>query len=111
MAAARECATQVFALLGAADATTYLPTDAGYVTLDRAGYIPRSGHLVGRTGWATTRPCRSSTTASAPGTTRTSTWWGGQLADHRDVESDPHAHGALQLRAADGMLEDLGERP
>jgi hypothetical protein len=48
MAAARECADQVFGLLGAEDATTYLPTDPGYVTLNGGGYTYHgSGHTVG----------------------------------------------------------------
>jgi choline dehydrogenase-like flavoprotein len=48
MAAARSTASQAFAMLGAAEATAYEPTDPGYVTIDGQGFTYHgSGHNVG----------------------------------------------------------------
>ena len=112
MAAARECATQVFALLGAADATTYLPRDAGLRHARRRGlHVPRlrapRGHAPDgrRRGDVGRRrpPALLGPREPLPGR-------GGQLADHRDVEPDAHARGARAARRR-RVLEDLGERP
>jgi choline dehydrogenase-like flavoprotein len=47
-AAARACASQAFALMGATEATAYSESDPGYVTHDGAGYtFHGAGHVVG----------------------------------------------------------------
>jgi choline dehydrogenase-like flavoprotein len=109
MAAARECATQVFDLLGAADATAYLPGDPGYVTLDGQGFTYHgSGHVVG-----------THRMGSGPETSvvddRQRSW------DHENLyvvgagsaptiaTSNPTLTlAALAFRAADSVLDDLG---
>jgi choline dehydrogenase-like flavoprotein len=112
MAAARECATQVFALLGAADATAYLPTDAGYVTLDGAGYTYHgSGHLVG-THRMGDDPATSVVDDRQRAWDHENLYVVGAGSSPTVATSNPTLTlTALALRAADGMLEDLGERP
>ena len=47
-AAARACASQAFAMMGATEATAYSETDAGYVTHGDTGYtFHGAGHVVG----------------------------------------------------------------
>ena len=109
MAAASSTASQAFALLGASEATTYEPTDPGYVTLDGAGYTYHgSGHAVGthRMGDRPARP-RWSTTASAARTTRTSTWSGWGSAPTIATSNPTLTLAALAFRTADALLEDL----
>ena len=109
-AAASSTASQAFALLGAAEATSYSEGDPGYVALDGAGYtFHGSGHVVGthRMG---------SDPASSVVDDRQRSW------DHENLyvvgagsaptiaTSNPTLTlAALAFRAADSMLDDLGE--
>jgi choline dehydrogenase-like flavoprotein len=109
MAAARDCASQVFALLGAADATAYQPTDPGYVSLDGNGYTYHgSGHVVG-----THRMGEDPATSVVDDRQRS---W-----DHENLfvvgagsaptiaTSNPTLTlAALAFRTADALLDDLG---
>jgi choline dehydrogenase-like flavoprotein len=109
MAAARDCASQVFALLGAEEVTAYAPTDPGYVTHGDQGFtFHGSGHSVGthRMG---------DDPASSVVDDRQRSW------DHENLyvvgagsaptiaTSNPTLTlAALALRSADSVLEDLG---
>ena len=112
MAAARDCATQVFSLLEAADATAYFPADPGYVTLDGAGYTYHgSGHLVG-THRMGDDPAESVVDDRQRSWDHENLYVVGAGSSPTIATSNPTLTlAALALRAADGMLEDLGERP
>jgi choline dehydrogenase-like flavoprotein len=109
MAAARACASQAFALLGAAEATSYQPSDPGYVTLDGAGYtFHGSGHVVGTHRMGTKA-------ATSVVDDRQRSWEhenlyvvGAGSAPTIATSNPTLTLAALAFRTADSLLEDLG---
>jgi len=109
MAAARECASQVFALLGAADATAYLPSDPGYVTLDGSGYTYHgSGHVVG-THRMGDDPATSVVDRDQRSWDHENLYVVGAGSAPTIATSNPTLTlAALAFRSADAVLDDLG---
>jgi choline dehydrogenase-like flavoprotein len=108
-AAARETASQAFALMGASEATTYNETDQGYVTLDGAGYtFHGSGHVVG-THRMGTDPATSVVDDVQRSHDHENLYVVGAGSMPTIATSNPTLTlAALAFRSADAMLADLG---
>jgi choline dehydrogenase-like flavoprotein len=111
MAAARSCATQAFALLGASDATAYFPTDPGYVTLDGAGFTYHgSGHIAG-THLMGDDPATSVVDDCQRSWDHENLFVVGAGSMPTISTANPTSTlAALAYRTVDALLDDLGER-
>ena len=109
MAAARACASQVFSLLGAEEATAYAPTDPGYVTYAGEGYTYHgSGHTVG-THRMGTDPARSVVDDRQRSWDHENLYVVGAGSAPTIATSNPTLTlAAMALRSADSVLDDLG---
>ena len=109
MAAARELASQVFALLGAQDATAYAPTDPGYVTHAGQGYtFHGSGHTVGTHRMGEDATCSVVDDRQRSWDHENLFLVGAGSAPTVATSNPTLTLAALALRSADAVLEDLG---